>query len=656
MKKILINSPIMSASGYGEMARFALRSLRQHEDKFDIYLNVLNWGQTGFIFDENEEYEYIKSLRIKSEQYFNQSGGKPHFDVSLQITIPNEWKRMAPVNIGYTAGIETTHISPAWLEPSNAMDKIIVISEHAKNVFQNTAFQDDKGNQFRVSTPIEVVHFPFPEKAEGAKLELDLPCEFNFLTVNQWGPRKNMEQLIVAFVEEFRDEDVGLVIKTNAASDSQIDKNLIDQRLQALLTGKGDRKCHIHLLHGRMTDSEMNALYRHPKIGAFVTATHGEGFGLPIFEAVGAELPVVATDWSGHLDFLTMPDEGGKDKKMFARVDCEIKAIEQGHVWPGVMEAGTSWAYPLASSLKSRMREVMKDRSRFKSWAKKLATHNKTKFSEQIVCDNFFYSLGLFTRPKVLEVKPITGLSFCIPTNGKRIEKTRLTINSIKKQNWGKIPYEINICGDVELFKEFEGVNLIDQKDAAHTRKVALLRNKAAEAAKYDIVFCDDDVILSQDWLEKTVNFSNEKGWEILGNKILNPDGTRHWDRGLLNPRILVDYLYNSNDKNLMQTSGFFLIRKEIFTINKWDDTKLVYADRLEQKVPEDVKFNLDLHNKNILISFNKEAVVWHNDDSYSSLKIGNYEQTLTKEMIKNYNKNIDFLDHHPGFKKLVGN
>ena len=42
MKKILINAPVLSASGYGEMARFALRTLRQHQDKFDIYLNLLN--------------------------------------------------------------------------------------------------------------------------------------------------------------------------------------------------------------------------------------------------------------------------------------------------------------------------------------------------------------------------------------------------------------------------------------------------------------------------------------------------------------------------------------------------------------------------------------------------------------------------------------
>ena len=51
MKKLIINAPILSRSGYGEMARFALNSLKQHEDKFDIYVNPLNWGQKRY-FDE----------------------------------------------------------------------------------------------------------------------------------------------------------------------------------------------------------------------------------------------------------------------------------------------------------------------------------------------------------------------------------------------------------------------------------------------------------------------------------------------------------------------------------------------------------------------------------------------------------------------------
>ena len=65
-----------------------------------------------------------------------------------------------------------------------------------------------------------------------------------------------------------------------------------------------DIRCKVYLLHGDMTDEEMHSLYRHPKISAFLTLAHGEGFGLPIFEANYSGVPIIATGWSGQLDFL----------------------------------------------------------------------------------------------------------------------------------------------------------------------------------------------------------------------------------------------------------------------------------------------------------------------------------------------------------------
>ena len=398
-KKILVSGPIQSASGYGKMCRFALAALREHEDRFDIYVNPTTWGQTGWLFEEDEQFKWLQSLRNKTQQYIQNKG---QFDIALQITIPNEWKRLAPVNIGYTAGIETHIISPAWLEPSNQMDKIITISEFSKAGFVNTIFGNDKGQQFRVTTPVDVVHFPV-EDVQAEESTLELPSAYNFLTINQWGPRKNMETLVKAFVDEFRDEDVGLVVKANTANDSIMDKTATESRLAALLASLGARKCRVHLVHGRMSDAQMVGLYRHNKIKAFVTATHGEGFGFPIFEAANAGLPVVATDWSGHLDFLSMPDEQGKDKKMFAKVDFELKQIDPSHVWQGVMEAQAAWAYPVEGSLRSRMREVYKDSGRFSSWAKKLSTYNKQKFSLATINEKFIKALQVEEKTFSLE-------------------------------------------------------------------------------------------------------------------------------------------------------------------------------------------------------------------------------------------------------------
>lgn len=383
MKKVLISGPILSRSGYGEMARFALRSLMS-QDVFDIYILPTNWGNTGNLFEENEEKKKIDALCLKTQQFLHATNNQPNFDISIQVTIPNEWKKMAACNIGYTAGIETNMISPAWLEASQKMDKIIVISEHAKKGFVDTIFGDDKGNRFKVTTPVEVCHFPVRDHQE-VSIELDLKNDFNFLSVCQWSPRKNLEQTIINFIEEFKNEEVGLVLKINTANDSILDNDFTETRLRQLLSQFKDRKCSVHLLHGHMSEAEMQALYKHPKIKAVVSSTHGEGFGFPLFEAAYNEKPVVATDWSGHLDFLTMPDEQDKPKKMFAKVDYELKPIAKEHVWQGVLEEGTQWAYPLPNSFKNKMREVYKDYARFQSWSKKLNKWVRSEFTKEKV-------------------------------------------------------------------------------------------------------------------------------------------------------------------------------------------------------------------------------------------------------------------------------
>ena len=102
-KKIIVKGPALSRSGYGEQTRFALRSLREYQDQFDISLLNLSWGQTGWIWEDNEEREWIDSLIQKTVR--EQQAKTTEYDMSLQVTIPNEFEDMAKVNDGDTAGV-----------------------------------------------------------------------------------------------------------------------------------------------------------------------------------------------------------------------------------------------------------------------------------------------------------------------------------------------------------------------------------------------------------------------------------------------------------------------------------------------------------------------------------------------------------------------
>jgi len=358
-KKILLKAPILTRSGYGEQARFAFRSLMSRPDLFDVYVQPLQWGHTSWLNDINEERKTIDHLIEKTIMHVHEGG---QFDMSLQVTIPNEWEGIAPVNIGYTAGIETTKVAPQWLEKGNYMDKIIVVSDHSKRVYQNTTYtavneQTKEESPYKLTTDVESVNYPVKTFDFVPDLNIDLDYDVNFLSIAQWGPLKNMENTVRWFVEEFLNDEIGLVIKTNFAKNCLMDKIQSENTLKQLLSEYKDRTCKIYLLHGDMSDEEIHALYVHPQIKAFVGLPHGEGFGLPFFEAAYSGMPVVATGWSGQLDFLF--DENMKEH--FYNVAFDIQQVQKEVVWDGVLVADSMWAFPREASAKEKMRQCYED-------------------------------------------------------------------------------------------------------------------------------------------------------------------------------------------------------------------------------------------------------------------------------------------------------
>ena len=391
-KKIIVKGPALSASGYGEHARFVLRSLREREDIFDIYFHNLNWGKTSWIFEDSEERRWLDSLLAKTGTYIAANKPNLNFDASLQVTIPNEFENIAKVNIGVTAGIETTKVSPEWLEKTNQMDKLVVVSNHAKRGFEDTKYplvdqQNKHVSDLVCQTPIEVVGYPIKKhKASPAKFEFD--TDFNFLNVALWGQRKNIHKTIENFLLEFKDEaNVGLVLKTALRGGSTYDKIGTENILRNIMSKYPDSKCKIYLLHGRLTEEELTTLYNHDKIKCMISLAHGEGFGLPLFEAAYNGLPIVTTDWSGHLDFLYAPqkDKKGKEKLkgLFGKVSYDLHKVQAESVWEGVITPDSMWAYPKDNSAREKMRNVYKDYQLAINKAKKLKTYIEEEFSSE---------------------------------------------------------------------------------------------------------------------------------------------------------------------------------------------------------------------------------------------------------------------------------
>jgi glycosyltransferase involved in cell wall biosynthesis len=359
-KKILLKAPVLTRSGYGEQARFALRALRSRPDDFEIFIQPIAWGTTSWITDNTDERRWI-DLTIEKTIAFLQQGGQ--LDMSLQVSIPNEWENLAPVNIGYTAGIETTRVAHEWIQKNNMMDRIITISNHSKHVFETSLYeavnnQTGETSALQHETPISVVNYPVRTYENLPDLDLQLSTEFNFVIMSQFAIRKNLPNTIKWFIEEFKNDDVGLIVKTNLAKNCLMDREHCFNKIKSLIAStEQDRKCKVYLLHGDMTDEEIHALYCHPKVNAKLSLPHGEGFGLPLFEAAYSGLPVVATGWSGQLDYLY--DENRKER--FYNVNFDMQPVQKEAVWDGVIMAESMWAYAREASAKKNMRQCYND-------------------------------------------------------------------------------------------------------------------------------------------------------------------------------------------------------------------------------------------------------------------------------------------------------
>lgn len=419
MKKLLLEAPILTRSGYGEHARLVFRSLRNRED-IEISINPLEWGSTGWLSEDSEERREIEKCIGRFGALVEQAKQAKQdlvFDYQVHVGIPNEFNKKAARSICVTAGIETDRISSDWLMKTHqGLDKLIVPSVHAKEGFLTTSYevhntQTDQRVTLSCNSPIDVVPYPIKD-IEPDHLDFEVGTKFNFLSVALLGPRKNLERMIKWFMEEFKNDDVGLILKTARTSGSNMDKMVTRDHLSSVIEPfkTEDHKCKVYLLHGDLTEEEIHSLYVRDDVHAYLTATHGEGYGLPIFEAVYSGLPVVATDWSGHLDFLSgdiKENNKIKNKKLFARVDYDLKKIPKSVIWKNILIEDSEWAYPKETSFKRQMRNMFKNYGMYKKWAKILkeqASQNHSKEKILAMMEESIFGPTTVTQNKEEEV------------------------------------------------------------------------------------------------------------------------------------------------------------------------------------------------------------------------------------------------------------
>lgn len=371
-KKVVLRAPVLSQSGYGVHSRQIARWLLSRED-VDLIVVPVNWGITPWFINPDEKDGLIGRIMSCSRP----DAGP--FDVSFQVQLPNEWDvKLAKKNVGVTAGVETTICNPEWVKCVNLMDRAIVPSTFVKATFERTGTLIDEGKKVSV-IPESFIDDILSDSIK--QLPVKFSTEFNFLSVGQMtgrgseNDRKNTFNLLKWFCETFKDnEQVGLVLKTNNGRETKMDRMLTTELVkQVLLSVRKSEYPKVHLLHGSMDDVEIAALYRHPSIKAFVTLTRGEGYGLPILEAAASGLPVIATNWSGYLDFL----KSGR----FIKLDFELKQIPRSRIDKNIFVPEAKWADVQEHDVKRKL-EKFRERPEIPTqWAHEMQGQIKENFS-----------------------------------------------------------------------------------------------------------------------------------------------------------------------------------------------------------------------------------------------------------------------------------
>ena len=310
----VVSCPIDTFSGYGARSRDFVKSLIKAKDsEWDIQILPQKWGDCPWNFLSEDD-----PLRQRFTGGLEQ---KP--DIWIQITVPNEFQSMGQFNIGVSAGIETTIYPGEFIEGSNRMNLNLVSSKHSKDVALATNFnqQNKQGQiigQLKLEKPIEVLFEgldlnKYNKKPQNSGLLKDIHEDFCFLYTGHWLPgdmgedRKNTGLMIKTFLETFKGsgkKKPALILKTNSIDYSLLDREFILKKINAIKDKTPGILPNIYLLHGEMTDDEMNQLNNDNKVKAFVSFTKGEGYGRPLAEAAITGKPVICSNWSGHIDFI----------------------------------------------------------------------------------------------------------------------------------------------------------------------------------------------------------------------------------------------------------------------------------------------------------------------------------------------------------------
>ena len=163
-----------------------------------------------------------------------------------------------------------------------------------------------------------------------------------FLHISSAFPRKGIDILLKAYFNAFNnDDDVCLIIKTFPNI-----HNNVDEQIETLKNSYNNSP-EVEVINKDISDEKLYSLYK--AADCYVHAARGEGFGLPVAEAMLAKIPVIVSPNTGLADFCN------EDTALL--IDYEMEPAN-AHVSDGI----SNWAKPNMETLSELLKKFIKNK------------------------------------------------------------------------------------------------------------------------------------------------------------------------------------------------------------------------------------------------------------------------------------------------------
>ncbi|MFW9879737.1 MAG: glycosyltransferase family 4 protein, partial [Candidatus Thorarchaeota archaeon] len=361
--EIIWNSPAYDPSGYASCARDYILSL----DKAGIKVKfeaVKFWSPISTPATTNQEFRRLKEL-----EEVQVSENCPH----VTHMVPDLYKKRKDkhIPIGYTV-FETDSLPEPWLEKMDLMKLIFVPCKFNYDTFTRAGFNKDK---LRIIPHIVNTERLDPNKHKS--LSIPIQKKFYFLSIMDATFRKGWDVLLRSYLREFQNNnDVGLIFKGYFGGVTENHKRKLIQKIKNFKDSLNVKNPPEIIFYGDILDNDtICRLYK--STHCYVSSTRGDGWNLPLSEALAMEIPSIATNFGGQLEFMNESNSYLIDVLEMREYGEEMTKITPNY-------KGQNFAEPSEVHLRQLMRHVYENYDEAK---------NKAIKGRQDLIENFSWKL-----------------------------------------------------------------------------------------------------------------------------------------------------------------------------------------------------------------------------------------------------------------------